>query len=322
MLSTKYKEQVDLLIQILPHVAKEESLALKGGTAINLFVRNMPRLSVDIDLTYTSITDDRQTALQHISEAVIRIDENIRKAIPGISVTHIPPKQGDDVKLNCQMNNAHVKIEVNTVTRGIIFPVRMMALTDLAQAEFGKFAAIQVVSHGELFGGKICAALDRQHPRDLFDIHHLIHQEGFSDEVRLGFIMFLVSHHKPVHDLLFSHHHDHTATLEQQFAGMTVEPFTYETYETTRRILSSEIRKILTENDKKFLISFENGTPDWNLVAIESLKDLPAVKWKLQNIHKLIEQNPSKHLSGIKGLTEKLNNSPEPTIYRIRKLRR
>ena len=64
MIRPEYRAQVDLLLSILPHVAKEESLALKGGTAINLFVRNMPRLSVDIDLTYLSWQDDRTTALQ------------------------------------------------------------------------------------------------------------------------------------------------------------------------------------------------------------------------------------------------------------------
>jgi predicted nucleotidyltransferase component of viral defense system len=70
MIDAKYKAQVDLLLTILPQVAKEKSLALKGGTAINLFVREMPRLSVDIDLTYTSIADDRETALKNISDAL------------------------------------------------------------------------------------------------------------------------------------------------------------------------------------------------------------------------------------------------------------
>ena len=51
MILQAYKAQVDLLLQILPHIAKEEIFALKGGTAINLFVRDMPRLSIDIDLT-------------------------------------------------------------------------------------------------------------------------------------------------------------------------------------------------------------------------------------------------------------------------------
>lgn len=307
MIAPKYKEQVDLLIRILPHIAKEESLVLKGGTAINLFVRDMPRLSVDIDLTYRSITDDRETALGNISAALKRIDESVKVAIPGISITHILYDQGADVKLNCQIHNAHVKIEVNTITRGIILPTRMMQLTEVAQNEFGKFAAIQVVSHGELFGGKICAALDRQHPRDLFDIYHLFQHEGFSEEIRLGFIMFLVSHYRPVHELVFPHLADHSTTFEQQFAGMTDLPFTHETYEETRKKLVVEVHKILSNDDKKFLISFEQGKPDWDLIPVESLKDLPALNWKLLNIQKLKTENKEKHAKIVKELTSKLH---------------
>ena len=61
MISSSYKAQVDLLLRILPFVAKEENFALKGGTAINLFVRDMPRLSVDLDLNYLPF-DNREAA--------------------------------------------------------------------------------------------------------------------------------------------------------------------------------------------------------------------------------------------------------------------
>ena len=96
MIEARYKAQVDILLTILPQVAKEKYFALKGGTAINLFVREMQRLSVDIDLTYTSITDNRETALKNISDAIDRIDSDIKKAVPGISITHVPHGQGED----------------------------------------------------------------------------------------------------------------------------------------------------------------------------------------------------------------------------------
>jgi len=86
MIDPKYKAQVDLLLQTIPFVAKEEIFALKGGTAINLFIRSMPRLSVDIDLTYLPI-DDRETALKSISEGLARIKFDLEQSIPGISVT-------------------------------------------------------------------------------------------------------------------------------------------------------------------------------------------------------------------------------------------
>jgi len=109
MIKPEYRAQVDLLLSILPHVAKEEGLALKGGTTINLFIRDMPRLSVDIDLTHMSWQEDRATALQNISTALDRIEERIKGSIKPISITRVPVGQGQDAKLNCQRPQAHRK---------------------------------------------------------------------------------------------------------------------------------------------------------------------------------------------------------------------
>jgi predicted nucleotidyltransferase component of viral defense system len=226
MISPQYRSQVDLLLQVLPHVAKEEMFALKGGTAINLFVRDMPRLSVDIDLTYLPF-DDRKTALKEISDALSRIKERVKATIPGISVTPTPQIEGQDVKLNCQLRQAQIKIEVNTTTRGHIYPARLMQVKESVQESFGKFAAIKVVSHAELFGSKICAALDRQHPRDLFDIHHLLENEGFTDDIRIGFLVFLLSHARPINEVIHPHFLDQRSAFDTQFAGITATPFTY-----------------------------------------------------------------------------------------------
>jgi len=82
MINRSYLYQADLLLHVIPHISTEKTLALKGGTAINLFLRNMPRLSVDIDLTYLPF-DDRERALTLISELLGRIRERITKSIPG-----------------------------------------------------------------------------------------------------------------------------------------------------------------------------------------------------------------------------------------------
>ena len=82
-----YKKQVELLLAVLPEVAKEPCFALHGGTAINLFVRDLPRLSVDIDLTYVPI-EDRETSLRKIGEALERIKKGIERVIPGVRVLH------------------------------------------------------------------------------------------------------------------------------------------------------------------------------------------------------------------------------------------
>ncbi len=69
-----YFQQVRLLIEVLPLIAREADFALKGGTAINLFVRDLPRLSVDIDLTYLPIAD-REEPLAAIGETVRKLAE-------------------------------------------------------------------------------------------------------------------------------------------------------------------------------------------------------------------------------------------------------
>ena len=201
MISTTYKAQVDLLLQVLPYVAKEKIFALKGGTAINLFVRDMPRLSVDIDLTYLPL-DSRENALQNIQDGLNRIKVDIEKNGPEVKVHTVPLNGGTDVKLNCQGKNAQIKIEVNTITRGNVFPTQLMQVVDSVQAEFGKFAAINMVSLAELYGGKICAAIDRQHPRDIFDVKLLLENEGLTDEIWDGVKIGMISHYKPLNELL------------------------------------------------------------------------------------------------------------------------
>lgn len=177
-----------------------------------------------------------------------------------------------------------------------------MEVTQAVQDEFRKFAAIPVVSHAELFGGKICAALDRQHPRDLFDVHQLFAHEGISDDIRLGFIASLLSHSRPINELIRPRFQDQRTVFDTQFAGMTVEPFTYAEFDAARERLVQEIRNLLTGTDRQFLISFKKGEPDWSLFPLETLQTMPAVKWKLTNIRRLKTQNPRKHASLLQAL--------------------
>ena len=285
MIDPMYRQQVDLLLQVLPLVAKEKVFALKGGTAINLFVRDMPRLSVDIDLTYLPL-DDRDTAMRGISEALDHIRQKINQAIPGIKTQLVQQSSGQEAKLTSQSPSAQIKIEVNTIIRGHVFPPRIMDIAKSVEAEFQKFVAMTVVSHAELFGGKICAALDRQHPRDMFDIHQLFEHEEFTDEIRLGFIAMLISHSRPIHELISPNLLDQKTVFEHQFAGMTLTSFSYDDYESTRTRLIKEIHNLLTDTDKSFLLSFKSGTPDWELIPLENLRHMPAVQWKLANIVK------------------------------------
>jgi predicted nucleotidyltransferase component of viral defense system len=308
MIAAAYRAQVDLLLQILPYVSKEEIFALKGGTAINIFIREMPRLSVDIDLTYLPL-DSRSDALKNIQAGLGRIKTDLEKNLPGVRINTVPLNGGTDVKLNCQGKGAQIKIEVNTITRGNVFPTQLMQVVDSVQDEFDKFAAAKVVSMAELYGGKICAAIDRQHPRDLFDVKLLLENEGFTNEIWEGVKIGLISHYKPISELLSPVLKDQKSAFDNQFAGMTTVEFSYDDYETTRALLIQTIGEFLTDEDKRFLLSFESGEPVWELFPIPVLKDLPAIQWKLINIAKLKKNNPQKHEQMVEKLKDVIGYS-------------
>jgi predicted nucleotidyltransferase component of viral defense system len=295
-----YRQQVQVLLSVLPEVAKEKCFALHGGTAINLFVRDMPRLSVDIDLTYLPI-EDRATSLKRISEALERIKRNIEKVVPGVRVT---PRL-DAGKLQISANRVDVKLEVNLVNRGAIADPKEMQLCKKAQTSFEAFCLIPVVPIGQLFGGKIVAALDRQHPRDLFDVKYMLEKEGFSPEIKEGFLLCLLCSDRPIHEIIRPNFQDQRSALENQFTGMTDEPFSYEEYESVREKLVAIIHENLTDRDKAFLLSVKNVTPDW---SIYDFQRFPSINWKLQNLQKLKTNNPEKHKEQYEMLKEKLNN--------------
>lgn len=281
-----YNKQVDLLLTILPEIAKEKDLALHGGTAINLFIREMPRLSVDVDLTYIPI-EDRSPSLQHITAALRRICMRIQKIVPKAQVL----LKEKDEKILVNNKGIIVKIEVNQINRGTLTHPVIMRLCQKAQNEYNVFCAIRVVPFGQLFGGKVCAALDRQHPRDLFDIKYLLANEGIREDVKQGFLLLLLSSERPMHELLNPHLLDQRSALENQFSGMTDEYFSYTDYEDTRHRLIDAVRNSLTEYDKKFLLNILALTPDW---SVYNFQQFPAVQWKVRNLGKLKQINPMK----------------------------
>jgi predicted nucleotidyltransferase component of viral defense system len=181
-----YRQQVTLLIRVLPFIADEPAFALKGGTAINLFVRDMPRLSVDIDLTYLPV-ELRDVSLQAIDSAMGRIAERITGNMRGAKVTLSRlQKERIVTKLFVDADGVRVKIEVTPVLRGCVYAPTVMSVSESVEAHFG-FAEAPVVSFPDLYAGKIVAALDRQHPRDLFDVRGLLANEGISDDPALRF---------------------------------------------------------------------------------------------------------------------------------------
>jgi predicted nucleotidyltransferase component of viral defense system len=279
-----YRVQVALLVRLLPDVATETCFALKGGTAINLFIRDMPRLSVDIDLTYIPI-EPRSASLNSIDAALKRIADRTRAHIHGAQVTETKT-DARITKLLVRSQGVQVKIEVTPVLRGCVFPPEMVGVSPTVEDTFG-FAEMQLVSFADLYAGKAVAALDRQSPRDFFDVRELLANESIDDSLRGAFVVYLLSHDRPMWEVLAPHRRDILAEFMHGFDGMTDEPVTIEELVAAREALIDNIVGKMPEEHRRFLLSFERGEPNWPLLRLPDASELPAVKWRQLNLDKL-----------------------------------
>ncbi len=279
----RYRRQVALLVEVLPLIAPEDCFALKGGTAINLFVRDMPRLSVDIDLTYLPVKN-RPSSLKDIDAAMRRTAANIEGGIRGARANRVAlPGESCVNKLVVRANGVQIKIEVTPVLRGCVYEPQERQVTPRVEATIG-FAEILVVSHADLYAGKIVAALDRQHPRDLFDVRELLANEGFDDSLRKAFVVYLVSHNRTMAEVLDPTRQEISEEFARGFSAMTETPVTVEELVEARETLISDIVGRMPRDHRDFLLSFKRGRPDWSLLGLPGAEDLPAVQWKLQNL--------------------------------------
>jgi len=283
-----YLRQVALVVRALPVVAEEPEFAIKGGTAINLFELDLPRLSVDIDLTYLKFAP-RDESVAAINGALERIASRLKDMHLDVSVRGPEASR----KVICSSNGATIKIEPNYILRGTVYPVRTMMtcsrIGEIAKAE----ASMRVLSFAELYGGKVCAALDRQHPRDLFDMAQFYKAHAI-DEIKMGFIVLALGHNRPLHELLNPILQDHRDVFDQQFAGMTDEPFSYEEHVETWKRLQADVLSALTDSDRRNMLDFVSlaGSPDQ--FGMPNLSRLPAVVWKRQNLESLKTNDPAK----------------------------
>ena len=286
MVNNQYQKQVELLLLVLPEVAMIDAFALHGGTAINLFIRDLPRLSVDIDLTYVPI-QDRETTLAEVARLLEGLERSLMKRFPRLRINN----QRSKGKLIITQGRTQIKIEVNLVKRGCLTPPQRQLLCQKATSQFKAFVAVPMVPFGQVYGGKVCAALDRQHPRDLFDVKQLLANEGITEPIKEGFLLYLLSASRPIHELLNPSFKDQSKAFENQFKGMTLEPFSYQEFEETRELLVQEIHQSLTEADKQLIASFQRLKPCWDTV---DFSHFPAIQWKVQNLEHLRTNDPAK----------------------------
>jgi hypothetical protein len=258
----------------------------------------MPRLSVDIDLAYLPIAD-RPTSIAAIEDALKRIAADLEKGL-GAKVAQVRTGKAQELtRLSVDLDGANIKIEVTPVFRGVVFGASVQKVTAKIEEAFG-FAEIQVVSFADLYGGKIVAALDRQHPRDLFDVRDLMRNEGVDDALRQAFAVYLISSRRPMAELLTIRPKDIKTDFERGFDGMTDEAVTLDDLLEARTAIHKVIAGKMPDAHRRLILSVENGEPDWTLLGVEGVADLPSVNWRLQNIKGLEEKRRAANVEELK----------------------
>lgn len=302
-MNAAYVETVRLLLAAAPAVFESGRFAMKGGTAINLFVQPMPRLSVDIDCTFIDHTLGRDDALLAISDDLERA--RLRLLDAGFQVQKRGVQDGD-WKMIVTNRKVVVKIEVNVVFRGTLLPVSTRDLVSHAQDLFTTNITVPVLEPDELYGGKLVAAMDRQHPRDLFDVHRMLEGFGLTEMSVASFVAYLAGHNRPVHEVLFPAAKPLEALYQSDFIGMTIESVALTTLIETQNIIQERLPGALTADQRRFLLSLVQLDPQWDCMPMfPNLDALPAIQWKLQNLAQLRRRSPTRFAEQYRHLQER-----------------
>ncbi len=285
-----YADTVRLLLAVAPEVFANDIFAMKGGTAINLFVQDMPRLSVDIDVVFLPWQMPRDQALSAINSELAAIAQRV--APLGLQTRLVRSKDLGDTKLIVENDSSQVKVEVNVVFRGTVLPVERKPLSTKTRDLFGVEFDAPVLARDELYAGKLVAALDRQHPRDLFDVWQLYASGGLTDGMAECFVLYLAGHNRPPHEVLFGNDKDITAEYERAFVGMADVDCSLQSLLEARDRLRHELPQRLTLDHRRFLSGLVRTEPDWALVRCQHAAQLPALRWKLANLEAFRQRRP------------------------------
>lgn len=302
MIEQAYIDTVRLLLSVVPDIFKNEIFAMKGGTAINLFVQDMPRLSVDIDVVYVPRDPSRDEALISISNEINSIKTRLEQL--GLSVRLSKPNADSETKLFIEDDRSQIKVEVNTVFRGTIFPVVTRSLAEKTARMFSTTVEAPVLAEAELYGSKIVAALDRQHPRDLFDVLKFYKQGNLTPDILEAIVIYLAGHNRPTHEVLFGTDKAISTSYANSFVGMIFEETpSLEMLVDIRARLRVDVAQRLTEKHRDFLIGLAEANPDWSLLDCAHAESLPGLRWKLINLKKFRKNRPSDFVKQAKALS-------------------
>ena len=293
-------------MRALPHVAARTEFALKGGTAINFFWRDLPRLSVDIDLVYLP-RDPYEQALTAIHRGLAAMKQALETSIPDLKVKTAGRIGSGSPKLMLTLAGCGIKIEVSPVMRGTVRPAETRQVMPSVEDTLGGYSENPIASFDDLYAGKMCAALDRQHPRDLFDIAQLLDNEGIDRKLFETFLVYLIGQERPIANLLAPKPKDIHVPYGNEFKEMPFSPVSLDSLVEARERLVAGIHAALTDRDRDFLMSVKNRNPDWTLLDLPDIAGLPAVQWELVNLGRMSGEDHAVALGRLQRVLDKGN---------------
>ncbi len=286
-------DKVTLLMDVLPKVATESAFAVRGGTAINMFYQKMPRLSVNIDLTWLPVAD-RSSSLRNIDRALKRIVALIRENNSGIHAQYLKRKRTTFPRIIVNKGKTFVTIATSTVVRGTVLPSSSMMTFDSVTKYF-RSMQMNVVSFEDAYSGKICAALERKYPHDLFDVMMLYNNGGLTDDLFRVLMVYAACSSQPMHKVLSPSNHIQKGLYDPHFGGLAEKRTSLESLIETGKRLHSDIASRLSGKIATFLLTLHDAEPDFGLIGFPKAAELPAIRWKIFNLKKIKNAYPEKH---------------------------
>ena len=296
--NNSYFKQIQLLVKTLPYLKPYDCFGLKGGTAINIFLRDLPRLSVDIDLVYLPITN-RLDANTDIIKNLFLIAKDIEKS----KIAKVIIKEGDQ-KLIVQNTEAQVKVEVSMI-RGHLLPTQIVSVCKKVEEIIG-YAEVLLLDDREIYAGKLCATLDRQHPRDLFDVTQLLLDKIIDEPLIDIFLIYLMSGNRPIVELLSPNFKDISDTYHKLFIGISLKQVSLSELEATRESLLKKIYQCMNDSHKKLLLDFKKGNINWTDCPFPKAQFLPAIKWKQINLNKMSKEKRAQAIQTLESVLTKI----------------
>ena len=315
--TNRFYAQARLAAEILPYVTHPDVFVLKGGTHINLFCRDLPRLSVDIDLVFTGPGGSSDKATKEILRTHMKaLKARLSDVKPGGYKSTL--RADAKAKVTVKRDGIRVKTEASPIGVGTYYRPVQLHPQPRAQEILGIREPVWGVTEEEAYAGKMCAALYRQMPRDIFDIMMLYEHGGISDDLFKTFAVYVACNSAHPRKLLCPAAKLLNAAHTMTFAGMSEVEVPVSHLIHVRNQLLADVRKRMDRSLVNMLLSLHDAEPDFGLIDRPSAERMHAIQRKVQNLRHFRETNPEAHaaqraeIEGLLGRTSQTGFTPKP----------